>query len=379
MKLSRLAILIAFGVVASASAAPEFMPGELLVKYRAGSLLSALAVNASIGAKVIEVSPYSGVYRLRLPRNVSVASAAAELSSRPDVEYAEPNFIARATATPNDTYYNNSIMWGLFKVQAGAAWDITQGSSAVRVAVLDTGADTSHPDLSGKVVLQWDFAYDDSVPEDTNGHGTHTAGTVGARTNNGVGVASIGWNTSLMIGKVLNNSGSGAYSDIADGIYWAAANGAKVINMSLGGSGGSSTLLNAVNSAWSSGLVIVAAAGNNGNTAPSYPAYYANCIAVAATDSSDRRASFSNYGSWVDCAAPGVNIASTYPGNSYVYMSGTSMASPNVAGLAALVWSTGYGYSNSSVRSRITSTGDLVTSGFGSYPTRRINAYNAVR
>jgi thermitase len=177
---------------------------------------------------------------------------------------------------------------------------------------------------------------------------------------------------------VLDNSGNGTYANISNGIRWAADSGAKVINMSLGGSFASSTLESAVNYAASKGVVVVAAAGNAGNTKQQYPAFYTNCVAVAATDQSDRRARFSTYGSWVDCAAPGVGIASCYPTNSYVYMDGTSMAAPHVSALAALVWDTPFGTSATAVRNRVQSTGDLVTNNFHSYPTRRINAARAV-
>ena len=168
--------------------------------------------------------------------------------------------------------------------------------------------------------------------------------------------------------KVLDDTGSGYYSWIANGITWAADNGAKVINMSLGGSSASSTLKRAVNYAWGKGVVLAAAAGNSGNRSPTYPAYYPNCIAVAATDSNDLKTSWSSFGSWVDVAAPGVDILSTFPNHSYQIGkalgydkgSGTSMATPHVAGLAALVWATGYGTSNTSVRARIEGNADPI-------------------
>jgi hypothetical protein len=224
-----------------------------------------------------------------------------------------------------------------------------------------------------------------STVDDLYGHGTHCAGIAAATTNNSIGVAGVGFNTSLMNVKVLGDNGSGQYSWIANGITWAADNGAKVISLSLGGSSGSYTLQNAVNYAWNKGVVVVAAAGNNGNTASVYPAYYSNCIAVAATDQNDAKASFSTYGSWVDVAAPGVSIYSTLPNHSnsigttnYGSLSGTSMSTPHVAGLAALVWATSYGTSNTSVRSRIESTADAI-SGTGTYwKYGRINANKAV-
>ena len=190
--------------------------------------------------------------------------------------------------------------------------------------------------------------------------------------------------------KVLGDNGYGAYSWIADGIIWAANNGADVINLSLGGSRRSNTLKSAVNYAWREGVVIVAAAGNDANPSKTYPAYYTNCIAVAATNNNDVRASFSSYGSWVDVAAPGENIYSTFPNHdfylqtvygrsqNYDFGSGTSMSTPYVAGIAALVWTTGCGTSAQSVRDQIERTADPV-SGTGSYWTwGRVNAHSAV-
>ncbi|HEX3036497.1 MAG TPA: S8 family serine peptidase, partial [Thermodesulfobacteriota bacterium] len=191
--------------------------------------------------------------------------------------------------------------------------------------------------------------------------------------------AGVGYNCVLMNGKVLNDSGSGSWSGIANGIIWAADNGAKVINMSLGGPSGSSTVQSAINYAWNKGVVIVAAAGNEGISSPSYPAYYSNVIAVAATDENDNIASFSNYGTWVDVAAPGVDILSAYIRYNppYVFLSGTSMASPHVAGLAGLLAS--QGRNNINIRAAIENTTDNI----GLYPIAngqkgRINAHKAV-
>lgn len=377
MKL-RLWLACSFIVCLSFAWAQDFAPGQVLVKFKPGA--SGVLENVFIGAFPVERLPVLQVDRVLLPPGMPVAAAIRYYRYLPTVEFAEPNYIYRAHLIPNDQHYG--VQWGLPKISAPAAWDITIGQASVRVAVLDTGFDTDHPDLASKVVLSRDFTILNGSPntvEDGNGHGSHTAGIVAAATNNAIGVAALGWNTSLMVGKVLGDNGSGYLNEIANGITWAADNGAKVINMSLGGPSGSTTLLNAVNYAWNRGVVIVASAGNNGNTQPNYPAYYTNCIAVAATDRNDRRASFSTYGSWVDCAAPGVDIASTYKNNTYVYMSGTSMAAPFVAALAALVWTTPYATSNTAVRSRVTTTGDAVSSGFGRYPTKRINAWRAVQ
>ncbi len=258
-----------------------------------------------------------------------------------------------------------NVQWDMTKVQAPQAWDITKGSQNVIIAILDTGIDVNHPDLAGKVVSSVNFT-DSSTPY-ANGqsHATHVAGIAAAITNNGVGIAGLGRNSSLMNVKVLGDNGYGYYSWIAQGIIWAADHGADVINLSLGGSTASATLENAVNYAWSKGVVVVAAAGNNGSTTPFYPADYTNCISVAATDYNDALASWSNHGSWVDVAAPGVSIYSCIPGSQYGYMSGTSMASPHVAGLCGLVFSVasdtnGNGRINDEVKSAIEASCDKV-------------------
>ena len=311
-----------------------------------------------------------------------VESVVNVLSRNPSVEFAESNGIVTAFGDPNDPYdnttcYNSSKdgcvkQWAWGKIQAYQAWDVTTGSSSVRVAVVDTGIDNSHPDLPA-VVAQSTLSTIDGNAEDDNGHGTHVAGTIGALTNNGIGVAGLNWHVSLMAAKVLDAQGSGSNADVADGIKWAADNGAQVINLSLGGSLPSRTLRNAVDYAWNKGVVLTCAAGNSGTSAQSYPAAYPNCIAVAATNKYDLKASFSNYGaSWVDVAAPGVNILSTLP-NSAVYLTthygyrqngdsldGTSMAAPHVAGLAGLIWSTGKCSTASCVRSRIENNTDLI-------------------
>jgi len=373
-----------------------YVPDEVLVSLRPGADIHALA--RSVGARPYEQT-LLGVWVLKVPEG-AVPQVVAALSHNPNVEYAEPNGIATIIADPNDPYDNTTCyntsgqgcleQWAWAKIQAYQAWDVTKGSTSVRVAIVDTGIDSTHPDLP-RVVAQRDFANNDYNAEDDNGHGTHVAGTVGALTNNGVGVAGSNWSISLMAVKVLSSSGSGSYSAIANGITWAADNGAKVINLSLGGTVGSTTLQNAVNYAWNKGVVIAAAAGNSGTSAKTYPAAYTNCIAVAATDENDAKASFSNYGSsWVDVAAPGVRILSTMPDHTvylntaygyyrnYDSMNGTSMATPHVAGLAGLVWATGKCSTASCVRSRIESNADRI-SGTGTYwYWGRINDYRAV-
>ena len=297
-----------------------------------------------------------------------------------DVLYAEPDYVAEAFVITDDP--SLSAQWGMFKIEAAnssgeSAWDLVTGSSGAKVAILDTGIEEAHSDIAGKVLASQNFTTSNTT-SDRDGHGTHVAGIAAASTNNTLGVAGVGYNSSLMNGKVLGDNGSGYYSWIANGIIWATDNGANVINMSLGGSSGSQTLLNAVNYAWNNGVVVVAAAGNSSTSAPSYPAYYSNTIAVAATDSNDQKASFSNYGSWVDVAAPGVSIYSTYKNNSCATLSGTSMASPHVAGLAGLVWASGLCATSTCVRSQIENTADPINGTGALWTYGRINALRAV-
>ncbi|MDY0019210.1 MAG: S8 family peptidase, partial [Anaerolineae bacterium] len=258
---------------------------------------------------------------------------------------------------PNDT--NFTLQWGLHNtgqtggyenadINAPEAWYLTTGSSDVVVAVIDTGVYLNHPEFSGRLTSGWDFANNDSNANDDNGHGTHVAGIIGAAGNNTSGVAGVAWQTRIMPVKVLDSSGSGTYSDIVDGILYAANNGADVINMSLGGTSYASSMQSAVTYAYNKGVIVVAAAGNcgdsyymyNGCTSmnqTNYPAAMNNVLAVASTTDTDSRSSFSNQNSYVDIAAPGSEIYSTWTSSNYRYDSGTSMASPFVAGLAALI------------------------------------------
>ena len=225
--------------------------------------------------------------------------------------------------------------------------------------------------------------------EDKYGHGTHVAGIIAA-TKDTVGVSGVCPGCRILDGKVLNDSGSGSTSSIANGIGWAVEHEAKVINMSLGQRVSSRTLERAVNDAWTAGVVIVAAAGNAGTQAKIYPGAYPNVIAVAATDNKDAKASFSTYGKWVDVAAPGVNVYSTFPMHDFVLgtqngrfhgydiASGTSMAAPIVAGVAALVWSTSAGTGNLSVREKVESSADKIYGTGTFWAHGRVNAYKAV-
>src|SRR3990167_7535642 len=361
--------------------------GQILVKFREG--IPSNLVNALLLKNRATVADRIGaldVLVFTVPQ-FQEAKVISSLSKSLIVEYAETNSLAEAFFTPNDPYFATN-QWGMENtgqtiagqtgtadadIDASSAWDVTLGGG-VKVAVLDTGVDQDHEDLAGKIYLQKNFTTSPS-PDDFYGHGTHVAGIIAAVGDNGKGVSGGCPSCIILNGKVLRDDGAGYYSWIANGIAWAADNQAKVINLSLGGSASSRTLQNAVNYAWKKGAVVVAAAGNSGNQSKTYPAAYANAIAVAATDNRDQKASFSEFGKWVDIAAPGVNVFSTFPNHpykinkspNYDYGSGTSMATPMVSAAAALVWSTPYGISNSQVRARVELTADDI-SGTGSLP-----------
>ena len=279
---------------------------------------------------------------------------------------AAPDFRVQLTATPNDTNY--ASQWALENsndtdIDASQAWSYGTSSSVV-VAVIDTGIDYNHVDLASNIwtntreiagngvvdddrngyaddVRGWNFVSDNNNPMDDNGHGTHVAGTIGAVGNNGIGVSGIAWSVKVMALKFMDSTGAGMLSDAVAAIDYARVNGAKVINASWGGGGFSSALQTAITRFQNAGGIFVAAAGNessNNATTASYPANYSGVISVAASTSSNTLASFSNYGTNVDIAAPGQNILSTIPGNRYASYSGTSMASPHVAGALALLW-----------------------------------------
>lgn len=358
------------------------VPGEFVVKFRSDTLDSTreAAVSAlggrffdrihDLDADAVEFPALKGDASLEATQSILNA-----LKQNPAVEYVEPNYIYSINFTPNDPGLSQQYGWT--NIQAYQAWDVTLGSSSAVVAVVDTGIQRSHPDLDAKIVAGYDYVQNDNAPDDGNGHGTHVAGTSAAETNNGTGGAGTCPNCSLMPVRVLDNNGSGTLVNVANGINFAANNGAKVINLSLGG-GGSTSLQSAVDNAWNRGVFLACAAGNSNtsNTSSAYPGAYANCFAVASTTNTDARSSFSNYGSWVEAAAPGSNIYSTWLNSGYNTISGTSMATPHVAGLAGLLAS--QGLTNAQIKQRICDTSDRI-SGTGSlWMCGRINAFRAV-
>ena len=235
---------------------------------------------------------------------------------------------------PSDPYVDKQ--WALDKINVFQLWQMAPVTEAVVVAILDTGIDPDHQDLNGLIMAEANFT-DSSSPVDSYGHGTHVAGIIAAK-NNGTGIVGVAPGCRLLNVKVADDMGRCQASALAEGIIWAVNNGASVINISLEIREPSPQLEEAVNYAWSCGSIIIAAAGNNGNQSPVYPAYYNNCVAVAAINQDDNLAPLSNYGDWVDVAAPGSDIYSTLPDNDYGYKTGTSFATACVSGIAALLF-----------------------------------------
>ncbi|QYR20121.1 S8 family peptidase [Paenibacillus sp. sptzw28] len=255
-------------------------------------------------------------------------------------QYVEPHYLYMTNDVtpiiPNDALYSQ-YQWNLPSIETEKGWNLTKGSDKVLIAVLDTGVQADHPDLKGKLEKGTNIMTEGDAPDDDVGHGTHVAGIIAASVNNGEGVAGLSWYNKILPVKVLDSSGAGSTYSVAQGIIWATDHGAKVINMSLGNYAQAEFLHDAIRYAYDRGVVLVAASGNDNTDRPGYPAAYPEVFAVASTDADGSRSSFSNYGDYIDVAAPGASIASTYPGSQYAALSGTSMASPHVAALAGLI------------------------------------------
>ncbi len=405
--------LILSGVVTAKPENPkgEYIQDEIIVKFK-GDTEPFRVIKVPKGQVIEKVNAYQ---------------------QRAEVEYAEPNYLIFALGS-NDTAYGNQ--WALdntgqtiYKgsgnpdkpidinkpIGSGTAdadvdWEeawsgfSASTSSDVAIAIVDSGIDESHPDLMNKIWSNstevngttgvdddwngyiddnwgWDFVENDNTPHDVYGHGTHVSGIAAAETNNSIGIAGIAFasNIKIMPVQVLDDNGMGTAANVAKGIKYAADNGVKVINLSIGG-GDSTTLKNAVSDAYSKGALLVAAAGNDGGSRKYYPASYPNVISVAATDYNDKRASFSNFNSEIDVSAPGVNVFSTFPvypftigikygrSQNYDVGSGTSMSVPQVVGLAGLLFAQDDSRKNTDIRAIIEKTADdLGTLGWDKY------------
>ena len=354
----------------------DHAPGELLVAPRAhvnGD--EATALYRQHGAVLVEVLPGIKVHRIKVaPQALEALEEALRHNS--NVEFVERNGILSFDTTPDDSYFTSQ--WHLSRISAPAAWDLTQGSPTVTIAIVDSGVDPTHPDLAGKLVPGFNVFDNNSDTSDVYGHGTMVAGVAGAASNNGFGVSSVAWQSAIMPVRITDASLVVNYSTVANGITWAADHGAKVINVSLTNVAASSAVTSAANYARNKGALVIAAAGNCG-CADGTPANSA-ILSVAATDSADNLASFSSRGAYVDVAAPGVSIYTTTRGGGYGAPSGTSVSSPIVAGVAALMWSVNPTLTPNQVESILkTSSVDRGTPGYDTaFGHGRVDAYEAV-
>jgi subtilisin family serine protease len=396
--------------VAGKAAPAPHVPGEVIVRYEAGATVAerrgAVAERRGRVAASLRV-PRTAL--VELPPGVSVDAAARSFAADPAVEFAEPNYLYHLAATPNDPLFPR--LWGLHQasdadIDALEAWALTTGSPDVVAAVIDTGVAFGHADLApnmwtnrreiagngvdddgnGRIddLHGWDFVAGDGAPLDENGHGTHVAGTIGARGNDGFGVTGVNWRVQMMALRAGDAGGAFSSRAVADSISYACANGARVVNGSFGGAGISLAVTNAMRSAACARTLFVFASGNDGannDVTASFPcnADVASIVCVAATTASDGLASYSNYGARnVDLAAPGSTILSTWT-TGYAWASGTSMAAPHVAGVAALMLARNDTLTPLALRATILSTVDSVPSLAGLVATGgRLNAASAV-
>jgi thermitase len=300
----------------SASAAPV-VKGYVLVKPKPGlpdvAFGKALAAH---GSHVLGEIGQLGIFRVAVPANAAEEQFARRLAEHPHIKFAEPDELVAPAFSVNDPYAPKS--WHLAKVNAPAAWDVSKGNGVI-VAVLDSGIDAAHPDLAGALVPGWNLYDNNGVTADVYGHGTKVAGVVGARGNNGTGVTGLAWQSRMMPVRVTDTSGNGTWSAIAGGLSWAADHGAKVANLSFAVQGSASTRT-AAQYFRNKGGVVVNSAGNSGTLDPSTPTEA--LVSVSATDSADKRASWSNYGAFVDVSAPGVSLMTTTRGGGYGSVSG---------------------------------------------------------
>lgn len=368
-----------------ASASAVARPGEVVVKFR--SPAARQAVLQKLGLRSV-----SRVERLDavVVKAADPAAALASLKADPSVAYAEPNWVMRAieprkrVAIPSFRAASGddllSRLYAMKNIDAASAWARTKGKGA-KIAIVDTGVDYTHKDLAGRVIDKGrDFASGNGDAMDDHYHGTHCAGSAAASMGNG-GVVGVAPEAGVIAVKVLGADGSGSYAGVANGIIYAADAGCHVLSMSLGGARSSQVIEDAVKYAQGKGALVVAAMGNDGHEDPSYPAACAGVLAVGASDSDDRLPNFTNFGEHISVTAPGVDILSTMTGGGYDELSGTSMATPHVSGLAALIKAANPGFTAAQIRQRIeASADDKGIAGFDKYFGHgRINAGKALR
>jgi len=368
-------------------AASDRIPGQYVVGFEPGHESAVAASLARAGVTVIRAAPDAGFLVCRHDSD-SEKDLDSALSGIPGVRFIEPDFRMHASKIPNDPLFLTR-QWDKWVMYADRAWDLTTGSASVKVAVADNGVEYWHPDLAARFVPGepgYDFVGGDDDPKPDNPalpqafHGTHVSGIIAAVADNGLGVA--GWaQVRLASVKVLNDSGSGDLSNLALGIRWAADRGFRVVNMSLGASVATTPVIEACRYAAGRNVVLLAAAGNAGTSPVQYPAALPECICVGATDEYSSLADFSNYGPEQELVAPGVSIVSSTVGGAYALASGTSMACPEVAGVAGLVLSDDPSLSAARVRAILAaSASDKGASGRDNiYGYGMVNAYRAVQ
>lgn len=387
-------------LIPTPSITAKWVEGQIIVQFKPGVTDDQInQILLPYSAKILRKNDAVHSYVIQVPKGQE-DTIVKKLSENQLTKTAEPDVIMRVNYKPNDPQYTNQ--WGLNNtgqairgnsgtagddIKAELAWNTTRGNG-VRIAVVDSGINLNHPDLAGQIIAQKTFGQ--ASIEDQYGHGTHVAGAIAANGNNGQGVTGVCPGCKLIIAKALDDVGEGDSSNVIDAITWAADQGAKVINISAGTPTLPDSVKNAIDYAISKGSVVVCSAGNDSTTNKTYPAGMDSVVSVAATDNSDRLASFSTNGTWVKVAAPGVDIMSTLPTHSFNlqlaeplnttndYLSGTSMAAPIVSGVLGLIWSTPYGTSNTAVVQRLYSTADKI-SGTGTFwANGRVNAAKAV-
>jgi subtilisin family serine protease len=374
----------------------NYQEGQLLVKFKDGPFgLRTLNAHAQVGATVLENFGSIGWQLINLPEGLSTEDGLKQYQSIPDCLLAQPNFTYHIYNTPNDPNFNS--LYGMQKISAPAAWDTTTGNPAVIVADIDTGADYTHPDLAANMwhnpgetpgnnldddgngyvddYYGYDFINNDANPLDDNNHGTHTAGTIGAVGNNGIGVVGVNWNVKLMTLKTHAGDGNSTAATVIAAFNYVTMMrnrgiNIRVTNNSWGGAPEAANydqaLKDAIDAAGNAGVLNVFAAGNDNRdieAVPSYPASYnsPSIISVASSTSTDTRSGFSNWGATsVDVAAPGSSIISTFPGGTYATISGTSMATPHVAGSAALLVGLNPNLSVASLKATLINTVDAL-------------------
>ncbi|MEB3222901.1 MAG: S8 family serine peptidase [Candidatus Sericytochromatia bacterium] len=353
----------------------ETLGGRLHYNLNAVTPVGGLVVRYKAGLTPAEGGTASRLSRARVLASTNRPVDILRLIDDARVEYVEPDVAIPALASPNDPDLPKA--WGLGAIRALGAWGRSTGQGGPLVAVLDTGVDGQHPDLAGQLEAGFDTFNGDADATDDHGHGTHVAGIVAAAGDNGIGAAGVAYGARILPVKVLGANGIGRVSSVVDGIAFAVERGARVVNLSLGGSFESRALRDAVAEAVAANVLVVAAAGNAGNTLPVYPAAFPGVVAVGAAAVAGGRAGFSNHGAWVTIAAPGERIYATSWARArpsgyapYTTMSGTSMAAPHVAGAAAVVWALNPTWGQAQVKQRLESTGDP-TRGFESNPAVR--------